>query len=104
MVACSHQSRSRRPGPTLVRSAAAPLAPLCEARVDGPVTVTQRATASAPGRKLAASRGATEHAPPATRSPFTDLTPRGPDQLFAPQELEALLRTIEAVRATAAAC
>jgi type I restriction enzyme R subunit len=36
-------------------------------------------------------------------SPFTDLTPRGPDYLFEPVELDALLNTLEAVRATAMA-
>lgn len=35
-------------------------------------------------------------------SPFTDLTPRGPDALFG-AEMEDLLRAIEAVRATAVA-
>lgn len=36
-------------------------------------------------------------------SPFTDLTPRGPDLLFEPVELDALISAIEAVRATATA-
>ena len=36
-------------------------------------------------------------------SPFTDLTPRGPDALFAPAEIDELIRTLDAVRATAVA-
>jgi type I restriction enzyme R subunit len=36
-------------------------------------------------------------------SPFTDLTPRGPDALFKPSELDELMRTLHAVRATAMA-
>jgi type I restriction enzyme, R subunit len=36
-------------------------------------------------------------------SPFTDITPRGPDGLFQPAELDELLRSLEAVRASAAA-
>jgi type I restriction enzyme R subunit len=36
-------------------------------------------------------------------SPFTDLTPRGPDYLFEPVELDALLGALEAVRSTAMA-
>jgi len=36
-------------------------------------------------------------------SPFTDLTPRGPDGLFSPVELDELIRAIEAVRARASA-
>lgn len=36
-------------------------------------------------------------------SPFTDLTPRGPDGLFSPVELDELIRTIDAVRARAVA-
>ena len=36
-------------------------------------------------------------------SPFTDLTPRGPDGLFSPVQLDELMRTLEAVRATAMA-
>ena len=36
-------------------------------------------------------------------SPFTDLTPRGPDGLFEANELDELLRTLQAVRATAVA-
>ena len=36
-------------------------------------------------------------------SPFTDITPRGPDGLFSPTQVEELLRSLEAVRATAMA-
>ncbi len=36
-------------------------------------------------------------------SPFTDLTPRGPDGLFSPVQLDELIRTLEAVQATAKA-
>lgn len=36
-------------------------------------------------------------------SPFTDLTPQGPDRLFPPGELDALIRAIEGARATAVA-
>ncbi len=36
-------------------------------------------------------------------SPFTDLTPRGPDSLFTPTQLEELLRALDAVRARAVA-
>jgi type I restriction enzyme R subunit len=36
-------------------------------------------------------------------SPFTDLTPQGPDGLFKPVELDELMSAIEAVRATAVA-
>ena len=36
-------------------------------------------------------------------SPFTDITPTGPDGLFAPTEVDDLLRAIDAVRSTAAA-
>jgi type I restriction enzyme R subunit len=36
-------------------------------------------------------------------SPFTDLTPQGPDALFKPAELDALIRLLEEVRATAVA-
>jgi type I restriction enzyme R subunit len=36
-------------------------------------------------------------------SPFTDLTPRGPDVLFPPAQLDELIRALEAVRATALA-
>jgi type I restriction enzyme R subunit len=40
---------------------------------------------------------------PATlyESPFTDVTPHGPDGLFVPSEMDALLQTLEAVRASA---
>jgi type I restriction enzyme R subunit len=36
-------------------------------------------------------------------SPFTDLTPRGPDGLFQPAELDELVRHLDAVRASAVA-
>jgi type I restriction enzyme R subunit len=36
-------------------------------------------------------------------SPFTDITPHGPDALFAPAELDELLRSLELVRASAVA-
>jgi type I restriction enzyme R subunit len=36
-------------------------------------------------------------------SPFTDLTPHGPDGLFKSNEMEELLRALQAVRATAVA-
>jgi type I restriction enzyme R subunit len=36
-------------------------------------------------------------------SPFTDLTPRGPDVLFTPAQVDELMRALEAVRATALA-
>jgi len=36
-------------------------------------------------------------------SPFTDVTPKGPDGIFAPAELDALVRAIDAVRAAAIA-
>lgn len=36
-------------------------------------------------------------------SPFTDLTPRGPDGLFSPKDLDELIRAVEAVRARAIA-
>ena len=36
-------------------------------------------------------------------SPFTDVTPRGPDGLFVPSEMDALLQTLQAVRASAIA-
>lgn len=36
-------------------------------------------------------------------SPFTDLAPRGPDDLFSSGQLDELMRTLEAVRATAVA-
>lgn len=36
-------------------------------------------------------------------SPFTDLTPRGPDGLFSSTQLDELIRALEAVRATAMA-
>ena len=36
-------------------------------------------------------------------APFTDLTPRGPEYLFEPVELDALLGALEAVSATAMA-
>lgn len=36
-------------------------------------------------------------------SPFTDLTPRGPDALFTPSELDELILSLEAVRTTAVA-
>jgi type I restriction enzyme R subunit len=34
-------------------------------------------------------------------SPFTDLTPRGPEELFMPSALDELVHSLEAVRATA---
>jgi type I restriction enzyme, R subunit len=36
-------------------------------------------------------------------SPFIDLAPHGPDNLFGSTDVEELLRTLQAVRATAAA-
>ena len=36
-------------------------------------------------------------------SPFTDLTPRGPDALFGATELDELMRVLDGVRATAVA-
>jgi len=36
-------------------------------------------------------------------SPFTDLAPRGPDELFTPSHLDELIRSLEAVRTTAVA-
>ncbi|MGH8707987.1 MAG: DEAD/DEAH box helicase family protein, partial [Burkholderiales bacterium] len=36
-------------------------------------------------------------------SPFTDITPRGPDGLFKPAELDELMRTLDSVRAMAVA-
>jgi type I site-specific restriction endonuclease len=36
-------------------------------------------------------------------SPFADITPRGPDGLFKPAELDELLRSLDAVRASAVA-
>jgi type I restriction enzyme R subunit len=36
-------------------------------------------------------------------SPFTDITPRGPDGLFKPTEMEELMRALDAVRAAAMA-
>jgi type I restriction enzyme R subunit len=36
-------------------------------------------------------------------SPFTDLTPRGPDGLFQSQEVDDLMRVLDAVRASAVA-
>ena len=36
-------------------------------------------------------------------SPFTDITPQGPDGLFKPTELDELIRSLEAVRAAAEA-
>ena len=36
-------------------------------------------------------------------SPFTDITPQGPDTLFKPAEIDELIRMLEAIRATAVA-
>jgi len=36
-------------------------------------------------------------------SPFTDVTPRGPDGLFTPTQLDELMRSLDALRATAVA-
>ena len=36
-------------------------------------------------------------------SPFTDVTPRGPDGLFSPTQLDELMSSLDAVRATAVA-
>jgi type I restriction enzyme R subunit len=36
-------------------------------------------------------------------SPFTDLTPRGPDGLFKTSQMDELMRALYAVRATAMA-
>jgi type I restriction enzyme R subunit len=36
-------------------------------------------------------------------SPFTDLTPRGPDGLFRPADIDALIAVLESVRSTAVA-
>lgn len=36
-------------------------------------------------------------------SPFTDLTPRGPEGLFESPEMDALLKSLEAVRGSAVA-
>jgi type I restriction enzyme R subunit len=36
-------------------------------------------------------------------SPFTDLTPKGPDILFTTSQIDELMRALEAVRATAVA-
>lgn len=36
-------------------------------------------------------------------SPFTDLTPHGPDALFKANEVDELLRALQAVRSTAVA-
>jgi type I restriction enzyme R subunit len=35
-------------------------------------------------------------------SPFTDLTPRGPDEIFSPAEMEELVGILDQVRASAA--
>jgi type I restriction enzyme R subunit len=36
-------------------------------------------------------------------SPFTDLSPHGPDGLFKPEELDELIQALDALRATAVA-
>lgn len=36
-------------------------------------------------------------------SPFTDITPQGPDSLFKPSEVDELVRVVDAVRAAAVA-
>ena len=36
-------------------------------------------------------------------SPFTDVTPQGPDALFAPAQVDELIRALDAVRTTAMA-